>query len=275
MEENKVTNKQENTSNKGLTILQCPRDAYVSLQNIDKVYENGVQAVFNFNLDIKKHEFIVFVGPSGCGKSTTLRMIAGLENITGGNLFIDGEYVNDVSPKDRNIAMVFQSYALYPHMSVFDNMAFSLKINKAFYKVYTPESQEKINAVEEKLNVLYGQFSKINSKYDKLTRIKTEKENAERDFATIQDKKKAAKFQIKIKKLEPKLVEYASICKEMENYNIKIDALSKELNNVKNGAQFVYAIDAKNVKKLEKLLAESEKEGRDQTYLDTVREQLK
>src|SRR5574344_642080 len=130
MEENKVTNKQENLSHKGLTILECPKDAYVSLQNIDKVYDNGVQAVFNFNLDIKKHEFIVFVGPSGCGKSTTLRMIAGLENITYGNLFINGIYSNDLEPKDRDIAMVFQSYALYPHMSVFDNMAFGLKIRK-------------------------------------------------------------------------------------------------------------------------------------------------
>jgi multiple sugar transport system ATP-binding protein len=104
------------------------KDAYVSLRHIDKVYDNNVQAVFDFNLDIKKHEFIVFVGPSGCGKSTTLRMIAGLENITRGELYIDGELCNDKTPKDRDIAMVFQSYALYPHMSVYDNMAFGLKI---------------------------------------------------------------------------------------------------------------------------------------------------
>lgn len=104
------------------------KDAYVSLQHIDKVYDNNVQAVFDFNLDIKRHEFIVFVGPSGCGKSTTLRMIAGLEDITRGELYIDGELCNDKTPKDRDIAMVFQSYALYPHMSVYDNMAFGLKI---------------------------------------------------------------------------------------------------------------------------------------------------
>ncbi len=103
-------------------------DAFVSLQHIDKIYDNNVQAVFDFNLDIKKHEFIVFVGPSGCGKSTTLRMIAGLEEITNGDLYIDGEYANEKSPKDRDIAMVFQSYALYPHMTVYDNMAFGLKI---------------------------------------------------------------------------------------------------------------------------------------------------
>ncbi|MBQ4254712.1 MAG: sn-glycerol-3-phosphate ABC transporter ATP-binding protein UgpC [Bacilli bacterium] len=101
---------------------------FVSLRHIDKVYDNNVQAVFDFNLEIKKHEFIVFVGPSGCGKSTTLRMVAGLEDITRGELYIDGELCNDKPPKDRDIAMVFQSYALYPHMSVYDNMAFGLKI---------------------------------------------------------------------------------------------------------------------------------------------------
>lgn len=102
--------------------------SYVSLRHVDKVYENGIQAVYDFNIDIEKHEFIVFVGPSGCGKSTTLRMIAGLEDITNGDLYIDGEYSNDRSPKDRDIAMVFQSYALYPHMTVYNNMAFGLKI---------------------------------------------------------------------------------------------------------------------------------------------------
>ncbi|MDY6093513.1 MAG: sn-glycerol-3-phosphate ABC transporter ATP-binding protein UgpC [Candidatus Enteromonas sp.] len=101
---------------------------YVSLRHIDKIYDNNVQAVFDFNLEISKKEFIVFVGPSGCGKSTTLRMIAGLEDISAGELWIDGEYSNDRTPKDRDIAMVFQSYALYPHMTVYNNMAFGLKI---------------------------------------------------------------------------------------------------------------------------------------------------
>ena len=104
--------------------------ANLKLQNIDKVYDNNVQAVFDFNLDIEDKEFIVFVGPSGCGKSTTLRMIAGLEDITRGKLYIDDKLMNDIAPKDRDIAMVFQSYALYPHMSVYDNMAFGLKIKK-------------------------------------------------------------------------------------------------------------------------------------------------
>ncbi|MCB9498550.1 MAG: sn-glycerol-3-phosphate ABC transporter ATP-binding protein UgpC [Bacillales bacterium] len=104
--------------------------ATLSFKGLDKVYENGVQAVFGFTLEVKDKEFIVFVGPSGCGKSTTLRMVAGLEEITAGELYIDDVLVNDVPPKDRNIAMVFQSYALYPHMNVYDNMAFGLKLRK-------------------------------------------------------------------------------------------------------------------------------------------------
>lgn len=100
------------------------------LKHINKVYPGGNQAVFDFCLDIRDKEFVVFVGPSGCGKSTTLRMIAGLEEISSGELFIDGKLVNDVVPKDRDIAMVFQNYALYPHMSVYDNMAFGLKLRK-------------------------------------------------------------------------------------------------------------------------------------------------
>ena len=104
--------------------------ADISLQHIDKVYDNNVQAVFDFNLEIKDKEFIVFVGPSGCGKSTTLRMIAGLEDITKGDFYIDGKRMNDIEPKDRDIAMVFQSYALYPHMTVYENMAFGLKLRK-------------------------------------------------------------------------------------------------------------------------------------------------
>ena len=104
--------------------------ASLSLKNICKVYPNGFEAVKNFNLEIADKEFIIFVGPSGCGKSTTLRMIAGLEDISSGELKIGDRVVNDVEPKDRDIAMVFQNYALYPHMSVYDNMAFGLKLRK-------------------------------------------------------------------------------------------------------------------------------------------------
>ncbi len=102
--------------------------ATVKLTNVKKVYDNNVVAVHDFNLDIADKEFVVFVGPSGCGKSTTLRMIAGLEEISDGTIEIDGEVVNDLQPKDRNIAMVFQNYALYPHLTVFENMAFSLRL---------------------------------------------------------------------------------------------------------------------------------------------------
>jgi len=104
--------------------------ATVELRNITKVYEGGVKAVDSANLTINDKEFVVLVGPSGCGKTTTLRMVAGLEEISSGELYIDGKLMNDVAPKDRDIAMVFQNYALYPHMTVYDNMAFGLKIRK-------------------------------------------------------------------------------------------------------------------------------------------------
>lgn len=104
--------------------------AEVVLKNVTKVYEGGNIAAKDVNIEVKDKEFVVLVGPSGCGKSTTLRMIAGLEEITSGDLFIDNKKVNDVSPKDRDIAMVFQNYALYPHMSVYENMAFGLKLRK-------------------------------------------------------------------------------------------------------------------------------------------------
>ena len=119
------------------------------IRDRDKIYPNGVQAVFDFNLDIKDKEFIVFVGPSGCGKSTTLRMIAGLEEISAGTLYIDGEVMNEVSPKNRNIAMVFQNYALYPHMTVFDNMAFGLKLQKIDKK----EIKKKVDRAAEMLEL--------------------------------------------------------------------------------------------------------------------------
>ena len=119
------------------------------LKGINKVYPSGVQAVFNFCLDIRDKEFIVLVGPSGCGKSTTLRMIAGLEEISSGELYIDGRLVNDVVPKDRDIAMVFQNYALYPHMTVYDNMAFGLKLRKVPKEII----DQKVKAAAEILGI--------------------------------------------------------------------------------------------------------------------------
>ena len=115
--------------------------ASLSLKHIEKVYPDGYHAVTDFNLEVEDKEFIIFVGPSGCGKSTTLRMIAGLEDISSGELLIDGVKMNDVEPKDRDIAMVFQSYALYPHLTVRDNMGFALKLRK----VPQAEIDEKVN----------------------------------------------------------------------------------------------------------------------------------
>jgi multiple sugar transport system ATP-binding protein len=123
--------------------------ARVMLKDISKVYEKNHLVVNNVNIDVADKEFVVLVGPSGCGKSTTLRMIAGLEEITRGELYIDDKMVNDVPPKDRDIAMVFQNYALYPHMSVYDNMAFGLKLRK-FSK---EEINKRVNAAAEILGI--------------------------------------------------------------------------------------------------------------------------
>ena len=125
------------------------KDKYVSLVNINKIYNRKVHAVVDFNLDIKQKEFIVFVGPSGCGKSTTLRMIAGLEEISAGELYIDGKYSNDLAPKDRDIAMVFQSYSLYPNMTVYDNLAFSLKVKN----LTKEEIDKRVRAAAEILEI--------------------------------------------------------------------------------------------------------------------------
>ena len=135
--------------------------ASLSLQNINKIYDNNVQAVFDFNLDVKDGEFIVLVGPSGCGKSTTLRMIAGLEDITSGNLIIDGKDVTQLPAKDRDIAMVFQNYALYAHMTVYENMAFSLTLRKENPNII----HEKVLAAAE----ILGLMDQLNKKPKQLS----------------------------------------------------------------------------------------------------------
>jgi multiple sugar transport system ATP-binding protein len=128
--------------------------ASVRLEKVKKIYEGGVVAVHEMSLAVKEKEFVVLVGPSGCGKSTTLRMIAGLEEVTSGEVYIDGKKVNDVPPKDRDIAMVFQNYALYPHMSVYENMAFGLKLRKFSKKEIDERVREaaSILGIEEYLN---------------------------------------------------------------------------------------------------------------------------
>lgn len=130
--------------------LERAKNSFISIQNLEKVYPNGAKAVYNFNLDIQRNEFIVIVGPSGCGKTTTLRMIAGLEDISNGNVYINNEFVNYKPSKDRHIAIVFQSYALYPQMSVYDNIAFPLTINK--YKF--PVVRKKLKGLSEVRNIL-------------------------------------------------------------------------------------------------------------------------
>ena len=134
----------------GYKISNSAVDAFVSLKDINKIYPNGVQAVYDFNIDISENDFIVLVGPSGCGKSTTLRMIAGLEDITSGYLYIDKVLSNYTSSKDRDISMVFQNYALYPQMTVFDNIAFPLKARK----FRRPMEATVIKAYRQALDVL-------------------------------------------------------------------------------------------------------------------------
>ena len=134
--------------------------AKLHFRNVNKIYSNNVQAVFDFNMDIDDKEFVVFVGPSGCGKSTTLRMVAGLEEITSGEIYIDDVLINDVPPKDRNISMVFQNYALYPHMTVFDNMAFSLQLRKELFPVYELQNPEEYDHEVEQIEQKYSELQK-------------------------------------------------------------------------------------------------------------------
>ena len=166
-------------------IKRPPQDAFISLQNINKIYSNKVQAVFNLNLDIKEHEFIVLVGPSGCGKSTTLRMIAGLEDITAGDFYIDGVYANEVHPKDRDIAMVFQSYALYPHMTVAGNMAFGIQIKKVPV-LKTDENGQPVLTINKKAIRVYRDQIKTLTAY--LTEAKEDKESIEREISELEEK---------------------------------------------------------------------------------------
>ena len=145
----------------------------LSLKNINKVYPNNVQAVYDFNLEIKDKEFVVLVGPSGCGKSTTLRMIAGLEDISSGELYIGGNYVNSVVPKDRDIAMVFQNYALYPHMTVYGNMAFALKLRKIPCPLYSNLEDakpyyDKIKEIKQEIKKIDKYFKKHQDDYSRL-----------------------------------------------------------------------------------------------------------
>ena len=170
-------------------LKHAPQDAYISLQHINKIYDNKVQAVYDFSLDIKKHEFIVFVGPSGCGKSTTLRLIAGLEDITAGDLYIDKTFANELHPKDRDIAMVFQSYALYPHMSVAGNMGFGLKIKKVTTLKVDKEGNPILGINKKAIKTLKSQLKGVNDYYLHLPEG-DEKESLKNDIKELEEKLK-------------------------------------------------------------------------------------
>jgi len=203
--------KEENTLSKLSKI--CPSDSFIVLRNINKIYDNHVQAVFNFNLEIKQGEFIVFVGPSGCGKSTTLRMIAGLEDITYGDLFIDGKYCNVTPPKDRDLAMVFQNYALYPHMNVYANMAFGIKIRKVYMPIYQPDQ---VPNLRKQLADLRREETKFGVGSDERKEAELRSDACE---AALND---ALTKRVPILAID----------------NRKIDALEKELENNKKGLVF-------------------------------------
>ena len=201
-------------------------DGYIIIRNLNKIYDNDVQAVFDFNLNINKNEFIVLVGPSGCGKSTTLRMICGLEEISSGELFINRVYTNELPPKDRDIAMVFQSYALYPHMSVFDNIAFGLRIKKVLVPVFDKDGQpvlaidtrkiKELNKKKKNLLLVIKESDSDIKKYDEeVVRLNNTKQEAnEKQLAqiadrlfTLQERKEYDQSRIERAKLEISLID--------------------------------------------------------------------
>ncbi len=211
-----------------------PKGSFVSLVNVNKIYDNHVQAVYNFNLDIKPQEFIVFVGPSGCGKSTTLRMIAGLEDITYGDLYINGMYANDLQPKDRDIAMVFQSYALYPHMTVFDNIAFGLKIRKVptlliDRKLYKEQlkivktKEKELVEVKDELGLLKKQLLKNDDEI-----LKEKAKELDLKFASLNEElNKENKELLNIKSTPIPGIDYATIFKIKKDKRYYEKALNK------------------------------------------------
>jgi len=210
--------------------------ATLSFRNINKIYPNKVQAVFDFNLEVADKEFIVFVGPSGCGKSTTLRMVAGLEEISSGELYIDGVLINNVAPKDRNIAMVFQSYALYPHMTVYENMAFALKLRKVPRPVYLENHD--IDPILEENKQIRAEIKKINKKFKK-------KQNSDELLPP-----RAELY----KKLYANLDKIASMQKPLigrDEYNIS--QLTKELAKLASDSIHVEKVEAETKAELEAL----------------------
>ena len=239
--------------------------ATLLLKSINKIYPNNVQAVFDFNLEIKDKEFIVFVGPSGCGKSTTLRMIAGLEDITAGQLYIDGLMVNNVEPKDRNIAMVFQSYALYPHMTVFNNMSFSLKLRKVKFPVY--EENPEADAIKEKNLELFKEIDKLNRQIKKKNEPKElleQRDGILKEIYANEEKRKAMLVQVKgINELEIKEAEVLikKIEKEIAQSKKALVKVEKDTENLEKMLEDLKTSDEdkEEIRKNLKMLADYKK----------------
>lgn len=246
--------------------------ASVILKDVKKIYDNHVVAVHDFNLEIKDKEFVVFVGPSGCGKSTTLRMVAGLEEISEGTVSIDGEIVNDLEPKDRNIAMVFQNYALYPHLSVFENMAFSLRLKRYLVKEPIMENgvqkqgidEYAINQNKKEIENLKARRQGVIDEEPKLIeRLKKEKANATKDLgkarvrrtslqAKYNDKK--AVYEAQGKELPspfPAENSYLKAEKRVQDLKYEIEGIERRLANVSNNnKKLIEDFDA-HIKRLE------------------------
>ena len=246
--------------------------ASVILKDVKKIYDNHVVAVHDFNLEIKDKEFVVFVGPSGCGKSTTLRMVAGLEEISEGTVSIDGEIVNDLEPKDRNIAMVFQNYALYPHLSVFENMAFSLRLKRYLVKEPVMENgvqvqgidQETINKNNKEIqNLQMRKQSIVDEEPRTVARLQKEKANDAKALANATQKAarlkgifegKKAQYEAAGKPLPnpfPAKENYEKAEKRVEDLKYEIEGIERRLGNLSaNNAKLVEDFDA-HIKELQ------------------------
>ena len=245
--------------------------ADVKLINVNKIYDNKVQAVHDFNLDIKDKEFTVFVGPSGCGKSTTLRRIAGLEEITTGELYIDGVFCNYVPPKDRGIAMVFQTYALYPHRTVFDNRAFSLKIKKFPFPVFEEEAKNRLKEINRKLDALYDVLDKKLQKKKKLEDIK----NEYNEYVRFEKSKNKEPNRSKRDKYEKKLAGFSQLVEECNHLQDQIDIVQDEFKQAKTNAKVCTAIDKKRIAQLSKEISKLKKNNSPEDIVSRKEEQLK
>lgn len=245
--------------------------ASVILKDVKKIYDNHVVAVHDFNLEIKDKEFVVFVGPSGCGKSTTLRMIAGLEEISEGTVSIDGEIVNDLEPKDRNIAMVFQNYALYPHLSVYENMAFSLRLKRYLKKEPIMQNGQQVRGIDKETianneaeirNLKMRKQGVIDEEPKLINRLTKEQAKAQKDLAKAQKKLdksfpkyEAKKAEYEAKKVTPQVFRekdtYEAAKKRVDDINYELESIARRLGNVSANNQKLIADFDSHIQRLE------------------------